>query len=134
MPHLCAFSILETSKKRKHYLGDFSDDDMKSPTKARKMLQIAKNQHKKSSAKIREISRKKKRLEKKICSLQEILQIMKKKCLISHSASNVLEVYFNFSNYFKLVSFCMCPKKGWGGTRIGVLSVPPFEKHCTASF
>ncbi|GBM77303.1 hypothetical protein AVEN_13350-1 [Araneus ventricosus] len=58
--------IEQATRKRKHYLGDFDDDDMNSPTKARKLLSIAQSQQKKWKMKIKNAERKTKRLEKKL--------------------------------------------------------------------
>ncbi|GBM21283.1 hypothetical protein AVEN_149869-1 [Araneus ventricosus] len=45
--------IEQATRKRKHYLGDFDDDDMNSPTKAHKLLSIAQSQQKKWKMKIK---------------------------------------------------------------------------------
>ncbi|GBO09442.1 hypothetical protein AVEN_12250-1 [Araneus ventricosus] len=79
-------------RKRKHYLGDFDDDDMNSPTKARKLLSIAQSQQKKWKMKIKNAERKTKRLEKKLFTLTEMLSDLKKKRLATEPAANVLKV------------------------------------------
>ncbi|GBL83662.1 hypothetical protein AVEN_132593-1 [Araneus ventricosus] len=79
--------------KRKHYLGDFDDDDMNSPTKARKLLSIAQSQQKK--LKIKNAKRKTKRLEKKLFTFKEMLSDLKKKRLATEPAANVLKTMFD---------------------------------------
>ncbi|GBM17793.1 hypothetical protein AVEN_28059-1 [Araneus ventricosus] len=69
--------IEQATRKRKHYLGDFDDDDMNSPTKARKLLSIAQSQQKKWKMKIKNAERKTKRLEKKLFTLTEMLSDLK---------------------------------------------------------
>ncbi|GBO13424.1 hypothetical protein AVEN_70941-1 [Araneus ventricosus] len=88
--------IEQATRKRKHYLGDFDDDDMNSPTKARKLLSIAQSQQKKWKMKIKNAERKTKRLEKKLFTLTEMLSDLKKKRLATEPAANVLKVSFSF--------------------------------------
>ncbi|CAL1294479.1 unnamed protein product, partial [Larinioides sclopetarius] len=64
---------------------------MISPTKACHLLNMAKTCSESKRRKIKNLSRKNRRLKKRICSLQEILTEMKRKALISPSASDVLE-------------------------------------------
>lgn len=69
-------------------------EDMDSPTKARALLELVKRKTKFLKKSHDVVRRKKKRLERKISSLNEILKVMKKKALISNSTSDVLEVKF----------------------------------------
>ncbi|CAL1285113.1 unnamed protein product [Larinioides sclopetarius] len=64
---------------------------MISPTKPCHLLNMAKTWSESHRRKIKNLSRKNRRLKKRICSLQEILTEMKKKALISPSASDVLK-------------------------------------------
>ncbi|KAF8763579.1 hypothetical protein HNY73_021751 [Argiope bruennichi] len=80
-----------SSKKSKYYIGDFQEKDMTSPTKAYYVLNMAKNCKESNRRKVKKLRNKNRRLQKRICSLQEILKEMRKKALISQSTSDILE-------------------------------------------
>lgn len=96
--YLQYFSV---SRKRKHYLGDFNEDDMNSPRKARKLLLVAQNESKSLRKKIKKIKDKNNRLEKRVFTLKEMIVQLKKKRLVSQPAVNILEVKR------KIVLFCL---------------------------
>ena len=73
-------------------MGDFKESDMDSPRKARKLLQIASNVIEKKDKQLKSLKQKNKILEKRVASLEEILENLKKKDLVSETASNVLQV------------------------------------------
>lgn len=78
--------------KRKFYLGDFKEDDLASPTKAKKVLTLANENVRTYRKKIKYLKQKNSRLKKRITSLKEVLNEIKKKSLITDSASKILEV------------------------------------------
>ncbi|GBM48032.1 hypothetical protein AVEN_34362-1 [Araneus ventricosus] len=47
------FTVVSTSRKKFRYIGDFEEKDMESPTKARKLLVLAKSDQEISRKKIR---------------------------------------------------------------------------------
>lgn len=83
------------STKKFRYMGDFEEKDMNSPTKARKFLKIASNVVEKKDLKLKDLKKKNKQLEKRVASLEQILDDIKKKDLVSDTASDILQV-----NYF----------------------------------
>ncbi|XP_054712791.1 G patch domain-containing protein 11-like isoform X2 [Uloborus diversus] len=79
--------------ERKHYLGDFKECDMESPTKAKKFFTIATLHEKKRARMIRTLKQKSKRLQERVCSLEESLKTMQKKALvITQSASDIQDI------------------------------------------
>lgn len=79
-------------KKRKYYLGDFTENDLASPTKAKQVLTIAKKNVAGYRKKIKTLNQKTKRMKKKITSMKEIFNELKTKSLIVDSSCKVLEV------------------------------------------
>lgn len=78
--------------KKFRYIGDFKENDMDSPTKARKFLKIASNVVEKKDMQLKDLRKKNKKLEKRVASLEQILDEIKKKNLVSDAASNILQV------------------------------------------
>ncbi|CAL1289336.1 unnamed protein product, partial [Larinioides sclopetarius] len=89
---LLASSFEEKRKKRKYFLGDFEEEDMESPSKARRILELANQQQNVKSATIKRLKRENFRLTKKVASLQSLLQDIQNKLLITESAKSILEV------------------------------------------
>ncbi|CAL1284507.1 unnamed protein product [Larinioides sclopetarius] len=90
MHAMCSFE--EKRKKRKYFLGDFEEEDMESPSKARRVLELAYQQQNVKSATIKRLKRENFRLTKKVASLQSLLQDIQNKLLITESAKSILEV------------------------------------------
>lgn len=86
-------------KKRKYYLGDFTENDLASPKKAKQVLTIAKKNVADYRKKIKNLNKKTKRMKKKITSMKELFTELKNKSLIVDSASKVLEVSILSSAY-----------------------------------
>lgn len=76
-----------SDSKKLCYLGDFSDNDMKSPSKACRVLQIAKRNITEKKRIINKLRCRKKRLRKRISDFEEILGEHRGENLISDSAS-----------------------------------------------
>lgn len=87
-----ASTPIRKTKKRYHYVGDFTEDDMHIPSKARKVLRIAKRHTESNRKKIRFLRQEKNRLEKRVASLKIILNELKKKPLLSDSDDNISQV------------------------------------------
>ncbi|CAL1284430.1 unnamed protein product [Larinioides sclopetarius] len=85
-------SVVSANRKKFRYIGDFEEKDMESPTKARKLLSLAKSHNEISRKKIQELRRRNRSLVKKVLTLEEIIRKMKKKALISDSAGSVLKL------------------------------------------
>ncbi|GBO14552.1 DNA transposase THAP9, partial [Araneus ventricosus] len=85
-------TVVSTSRKKFRYIGDFEEKDMESPTKARKLLVLAKSDQEISRKRIKQLRRRNRSLVKKISTLEEIISKMKKKALISDSAGSVLKL------------------------------------------
>ncbi|CAL1276266.1 unnamed protein product [Larinioides sclopetarius] len=83
--------VVSANRKKFRYIGDFEEKDMESPTKARKLLSLAKSHNEISRKKIQELRRRNRSLVKKVLTLEEIIRKMKKKALISDSAGSVLK-------------------------------------------
>ncbi|CAL1294995.1 unnamed protein product, partial [Larinioides sclopetarius] len=84
--------LKKKGKKRKYFLGDFEEEDMESPSKARRILELANQQQNVKSATIKRLKRENFRLTKKVASLQSLLQDIQNKLLITESAKSILEV------------------------------------------
>ncbi|CAL1269962.1 unnamed protein product [Larinioides sclopetarius] len=84
-------TVVSAKEKKFRYIGDFEEKDMESPTKARKLLAIAKSYKEISKKKIQELIRRNGSLVKKVLTLEELISKMKKKALISDSAGSVLK-------------------------------------------
>ncbi|CAL1298951.1 unnamed protein product [Larinioides sclopetarius] len=84
-------TVVSANRKKFRYIGDFEEKDMESPTKARKLLSLAKSHNEISRKKIQELRRRYRSLVKKVLTLEEIIRKMKKKALISDSAGSVLK-------------------------------------------
>ncbi|CAL1295611.1 unnamed protein product [Larinioides sclopetarius] len=99
-------TVVSANRKKFRYIGDFEEKDMESPTKARKLLSLAKSHNEISRKKIQELRRRNRSLVKKVLTLEEIIRKMKekvltleeiirkmkKKALISDSAGSVLKL------------------------------------------
>ncbi|XP_035220469.1 uncharacterized protein LOC118193477 [Stegodyphus dumicola] len=83
-------SVTPERRKRLHYLGDFNDEDVTSPSKAKKVLEIAQQQNISMKRKIKLLDKQNKRLKKRVASLDELLTELKTQNLISDSASTIL--------------------------------------------
>ena len=71
-------------------MGDFDENDMDSPTKARKYYKIASTVKEKKDMQLKALRKSKMMLEKRVASLQHILEDIKKENLVTETASNVL--------------------------------------------
>lgn len=78
--------------KRLYYLGDFDETDVKSPTKAQKMLKISQAEVANCKQVIQKLKRENKGLKKRVVSLSSMLSELKDKKMISDDASAVLKV------------------------------------------
>ncbi|CAL1299775.1 unnamed protein product, partial [Larinioides sclopetarius] len=72
-------TVVSANRKKFRYIGDFEEKDMESPTKARKLLSLAKSHNEISRKKIQELRRRNRSLVKKVLTLEEIIRKMKKK-------------------------------------------------------
>ncbi|KAG8227524.1 hypothetical protein J437_LFUL008396 [Ladona fulva] len=64
--------------KNFRYIRDFTEEDMNSPSKARKALQLAKDHCKKSRLMVRNLQVQCRRLKEKLTTLQDLLKVLKK--------------------------------------------------------
>ncbi|GBN01078.1 hypothetical protein AVEN_34048-1, partial [Araneus ventricosus] len=84
--------MAKSEKKRLHYLGDFDENDVNSPTKAQKLLQISKVEVSDCKQTIRKLRQENKRLKKRVATLNSMLSELKEKKMISDYASAVLKL------------------------------------------
>lgn len=75
-------------------MGDFTEKDMDSPTKARKFLKIASNVVEKKDMQLKDLKKQNKKLEKRVASLEQILGEIREKKLVSKKANKILQVTF----------------------------------------
>ncbi|CAL1264102.1 unnamed protein product [Larinioides sclopetarius] len=88
---LLASSFEENKRKRKYFLGDFKEEDMESPSEARRFFELANQQQNVKSATIKRLKRENFRLTKKVASLQSLLQGIQNKRLIAEPAKSSIE-------------------------------------------
>lgn len=74
------------------YIGDFVDEDMDSPLKARQVLKIARKQVCEQKKKIVHLRSQNMKFRRKISSLENLLTEIKEKAQMSDDALHVLEV------------------------------------------
>ncbi|GBM33451.1 hypothetical protein AVEN_55778-1 [Araneus ventricosus] len=102
---LVASSYEENRKKIKHFLGNFEEEDMESPSKARRVLELANEQQIVKSGTIKKLKMKNSRLTKKVASLQSLLQDIQNEPLITESAKSILQA--SVSSFFHAVFYCI---------------------------
>lgn len=78
---------------------------MESPSKARRVLELANEQQIVKSGAIKKLKMKNSRLTKKVASLQSLLQDIQNKLLITESAKSILEV--SVSSFFHATFYCI---------------------------
>lgn len=80
------------------YMNEIKSPDLATPKRAKRSLFLARNIIKNQAFKIKILKQKNRRLEKKITSLQDLVQHLKRQNLISEDAGNTSTVCLSFIN------------------------------------
>ncbi|KFM65822.1 THAP domain-containing protein 1, partial [Stegodyphus mimosarum] len=81
----------KTPLNRKTYIGDFSSDDMNSPTKMKKFFALATAKIEEKQKKIKCLQKRNKRLIKKVDNLRSLVELLTKKNFLSDDATSTLK-------------------------------------------
>ncbi|GBL90910.1 hypothetical protein AVEN_28011-1 [Araneus ventricosus] len=80
--------------KRLRYVGDFNEEVLESPTKAKLVVTVATEELKKKSKIIKTLLQKERRMQKRLKTFQEVIDYLKQKAFIPNHTQEVLEVCF----------------------------------------
>lgn len=85
------------------YLGDCHSSDMSSPTRAKKVLILARRVVKRQRRKISLLQKQNRRLQSKVHSLKSLLTYLRENQYISSSAESVIEVDIHIDIYISFI-------------------------------
>lgn len=80
--------------KRLKYVGDFNEEVLESPTKAKLVVTVATEELNKKLKVIKTLRQKERRMQKRLKTFQEVIDYLKQKAFISNHTQEVLEVCF----------------------------------------